>query len=149
GMLEVGPQSVGATPGPACYGRGGTLATVTDADLVCGALNPDYFLGGRARLDMEAARAAIERCVAGPMGLDVTAAAIGMLRIVNAHMSDAIRVEAAKRGIDLAGFTLVPFGGAGPVHAAQVAAELGIPRVLAPPNPGAFSALGLLCTDVQ
>ena len=149
GMLEVGPHSMGASPGPACYGRGGDRPTVTDADVVCGALNPDYFLGGRAKLDVEAARAAILRDVATPMGADVSLAASGIVRIVNAHMTDAIRVEAAKRGIDLTGFTLVPFGGAGPVHAAQVAQQLAIPRVLVPPNPGAYSALGLLCTDVQ
>jgi N-methylhydantoinase A len=149
GMLEVGPRSMGAKPGPACYGRGGETATVTDADVICGALNPDYFLGGRATLDLEAARNAIQNDVAAPMGVDVVTAAAGIVRMVNAHIVDAIRVEAAKRGIDLTGFTLVPFGGAGPVHAAQVAHQLGIPRVLSPPNPGAFSALGLLCTDVQ
>ncbi len=149
GMLEVGPHSMGASPGPACYGRGGDRATVTDADVVCGALNPDYFLGGRAKLDVDAARAAIARHVATPMGVDVSVAASGIVRMVNARIVDSIRVEAAKRGIDLTGFTLVPFGGAGPVHAAQVAQQLGIPRVLVPPNPGAFSALGLLCTDVQ
>ena len=149
GMLEVGPHSMGASPGPACYGRGGVKPTVTDADVVCGALNPAYFLGGRATLDVEAAKAALSRDVAGPMNVGVEEAASGVVRMVNAHMTDAIRVEAAKRGIDLTGFALVPFGGAGPVHAAQVAQQLGIPRVLVPPNPGAYSALGLLCTDVQ
>ncbi len=149
GMPQVGPRSAGASPGPACYGRGGTQATVTDADLVCGALNPDFFLGGKARLDLAAAWEAIGRNIAEPMGVDVVSAASGVVRIVNAHMTDAIRIEAAKKGVDLSDHTLVPFGGAGPVHAAQVAEDLGIPRVLVPRNPGAFSALGLLCTDVR
>lgn len=149
GMLEVGPRSAGATPGPACYGKGGKDPTVTDADLVCGALNPDYFLGGRTPLDRAAAEAAIECAVARPLGTDLASAAAGINRIVDARITDAIRVEAAKKGVALAGFVLVPFGGAGPVHAAQVAADLGMRRVLVPRNPGAFSALGLLCTDVR
>ena len=149
GMLEVGPHSAGADPGPACYGKGGTQPTVTDANVVRGALNPDFFLGGKARLDAGAARAAIEERVARPMAMDVITAASGIVRIVNARITDAIRVEAAKKGIDLTGHTLVPFGGAGPVHAAQVAEDLHMPRVLVPLNPGAFSALGLLCTDVR
>lgn len=149
GMPQVGPRSAGASPGPACYGRGGAQATVTDADLVCGALNPDFFLGGKAKLDLAAASDAIRRTIAEPMGIDVVTAASGIVRIVNARMTDAIRIEAAKKGVDLSDHTLVPFGGAGPVHAAQVAEDLGVPRVLVPRNPGAFSALGLLCTDVR
>ena len=149
GMLEVGPHSAGADPGPACYGRGGTQPAVTDANVVRGALNPGFFLGGKTSLDADAARAAIEATIAGAMGIDAITAASGIVRIVNARITDAIRVEAAKKGIDLSGHTLVPFGGAGPVHAAQVAEDLGIPRVLVPLNPGAFSALGLLCTDVR
>lgn len=149
GMLEVGPQSAGADPGPACYGKGGKQPTVTDANVVRGALNPDYFLGGKASLDAVAAREAIETRIASPMATDVVTAASGIVRIVNARITDAIRVEAAKKGIDLTGHTLVPFGGAGPVHAAQVAEDLHMPRVLVPLNPGAFSALGLLCTDVR
>jgi N-methylhydantoinase A len=147
GLLEVGPRSAGAAPGPACYGRGGTEPTLTDADLLTGALNPDYFLGGKSRLDPVAAERAIA-ALARPLGMDVSAAAQSIVRIIDARITDAIRVEAAKKGIDLTGFTLVPFGGAGPVHAARVAADLGIPRILVPPNPGAFSALGLLATDV-
>ncbi|MFN3890979.1 MAG: hydantoinase/oxoprolinase family protein [Beijerinckiaceae bacterium] len=149
GMPQVGPRSAGASPGPACYGRGGEEPTTTDANLVCGALNPDYFLGGEMKLDLDAARRAIETRLAKPMGVSVTEAAAGVLRIVNANMSDAIRIEAAKKGLDLAGHTLVPFGGAGPVHAALVAEDLGVARVLVPRNPGAFSALGLLCSDVR
>ncbi|HEY7296745.1 MAG TPA: hydantoinase/oxoprolinase family protein [Xanthobacteraceae bacterium] len=148
GFLNVGPQSAGADPGPACYARGGTRPTVTDADVVCGYLNPDYFLGGSQTLDAAAARRALETQVAAPLGLDVLCAAAGIQRIVDIRMADEVRVFAAKRGVDLSRFTLLPFGGAGAVHAAAVAAELGMQRILVPPNPGAFSALGLLCTDV-
>jgi N-methylhydantoinase A len=148
GFLNVGPQSAGAEPGPACYGRGGTRPTVTDADLVCGYLNPDYFLGGAQALDVAAARAALDAHIARPLRLDVIAAAAGIQRIVDMRMADEVRVFAAKRGVDLSSFTLLPFGGAGAVHAAAVAEELGMRRILVPPRPGAFSALGLLCTDV-
>ncbi len=149
GLLEVGPKSAGAEPGPVCYGKGGTQPTVTDANVIRGALDPDYFLGGRFQLDVAAAETAIDTYIAKPMGLDIASAACGIVRIVNGRIVDAIRVEAAKKGIDLAGHTLVPFGGAGPVHAAQVAEQLGMRRVLVPRNPGAFSALGLLCSDVR
>ncbi len=148
GLLEVGPQSAGADPGPVCYGKGGAAPTVTDADVVCGYLNPEFFLGGRMRLDSNAAESAISETVAGPMGVDLPTAATGIVRVVNARMADEVRVQAAKKGVDLSGFTLVPFGGAGPVHAAAVAQDLGIPRVLVPASPGAFSAFGLLCADV-
>src|SRR5262245_19447776 len=148
GFLNVGPQSAGADPGPACYGRGGTRPTVTDADIVCGYLNPDYFLGGAQTLDVDAARAALKAHVADPLKLDVLEAATGIQRIVDMRMADEVRVFAAKRGVDLTAFTRLPFGGAGAVHAAAVAAELGMRRILVPPRPGAFSALGLLCTDV-
>ena len=148
GFLNVGPQSAGADPGPACYGRGGSRPTVTDADIVCGYLNPDYFLGGAQTLDVSAARAALKTHVADPLKMDVLEAAAGIQRIVDMRMADEVRVFAAKRGVDLTAFTLLPFGGAGAVHAAAVAAELGMRRILVPPRPGAFSALGLLCTDV-
>jgi N-methylhydantoinase A len=148
GFLNVGPHSAGADPGPACYGRGGTQPTVTDADVLCGYLNPDYFLGGAQTLDAAAARSALEAHVAGPLKMDVMAAAAGIQRIVDMRMADEVRVFAAKRGVDLSAFTLLPFGGAGAVHAAAVAGELGMRRILVPPRPGAFSALGLLCTDV-
>jgi N-methylhydantoinase A len=148
GFLNVGPQSAGADPGPACYGRGGTRPTVTDADLVCGFLNPDYFLGGAQVLDIKAARDALTTHIAGPLKMDLLDAAAGIQRIVDMRMADEVRVFAAKRGVDLSAFTLLPFGGAGAVHAAAVAAELGMRRILVPPRPGAFSALGLLCTDV-
>jgi N-methylhydantoinase A len=148
GVLNVGPRSAGAEPGPACYGRGGEEPTVTDADLVCGYLNPDYFLGGAQKLDAAASHRAIATHIAAPLHMDVMVAAAGIRRIVDMRMADAVRVFAAKRGVDLSAFTLLPFGGAGGVHAAAVAAELGMRRILVPPQPGAFSALGLLCTDV-
>src|ERR1700730_18232496 len=148
GFLTVGPTSAGADPGPACYGRGGTQPTVTDADLVCGFLNPDYFLGGAQSLDVAAARAALERHVAAPLRISMLEAAAGIRRIVDIRMGDEVRGFAAERGVDLTAFTLLPFGGAGAVHAAAVADELGMRRILVPPRPGAFSALGLICTDV-
>src|SRR5580700_10533979 len=148
GFLNVGPQSAGADPGPVCYGRGGRRPTVTDADLVCGYLNPDYFLGGAQVLDIKAARAALASQIAEPLKMELLEAAAGIQRIVDMRMADEVRVFAAKRGVDLTSFTLLPFGGAGAVHAAAVAQELGMRRILVPPRPGAFSALGLLCTDV-
>jgi N-methylhydantoinase A len=148
GFLNVGPQSAGADPGPACYGRGGTRPAVTDADIVCGMLNPDYFLGGAQTLNVAAAADALKSHVADPLRMSVREAAAGIRRIVDMRMADEIRVFAAKRGVDLTAFTLLPFGGAGAVHAAAVADELGMRRILVPPRPGAFSALGLLCTDV-
>ena len=148
GFLSVGPQSAGADPGPVCYGRGGENPTVTDADIVCGFLNPDYFLGGTQKLDAEAARAALEVRIAKPMSMTVTEAAAGVRRIVDTRMADEVRVFAARRGVDLGEFALLPFGGAGAVHAAAVAEELGMRRIIVPARPGAFSALGLLCTDV-
>ena len=148
GFLTVGPQSAGADPGPACYGRGGVQPTVTDADVICGFLNPDYFLGGSQKLDMGASHRALKSEVADRLNMSVLQAASGIRRIVDMRMADEIRVFAAKRGVDLTAFTLLPFGGAGGVHAAAVAAELGMKRIVVPARPGAFSALGLLCTDV-
>jgi len=148
GFLAVGPTSAGADPGPACYGRGGTQPTVTDADLVCGFLNPDYFLGGVQKLDAAAGQRALRRYVADPLRMSTREAAAGIRRIVDIRMADEVRVFAAKRGVDVTAFTLLPFGGAGAVHAAAVAEELGMTRILVPPRPGAFSALGLICTDV-
>ncbi len=148
GFLSVGPQSAGADPGPVCYGRGGKNPTVTDADIVCGLLNPDYFLGGTQKLDVQASRAALEATIAKPMRMTLEEAAAGIRRIVDMRMADEVRVFAARRGVDLSEFALLPFGGAGAVHAAAVAEELGMRRIIVPPRPGAFSALGLLCTDV-
>ncbi len=148
GLMSVGPDSAGADPGPVCYGKGGERPTVTDADLICGFLNPDFLLGGETPMDGDRAGSTLDETIATPMGISVDEAAAGIVRLINARMADEIRVGAAKKVIDLSEFTLVPFGGAGPVHAAMVADELGIRRVLVPPNPGAFSALGLLCSDI-
>jgi N-methylhydantoinase A len=148
GFLAVGPYSAGADPGPVCYGHGGENPTVTDADIACGLLNPDYFLGGTQKLDVDAARAVLETKIAKPMGMTLAQAAAGIRRIVDMRMADEVRLFAARRGVDLSEFALLPFGGAGAVHAAWVAEELGMRRIIVPERPGAFSALGLLCTDV-
>ena len=144
GLLKVGPRSAGAAPGPACYGLGGTQPTVTDADLVLGYLDPGYFLGGRMALDVEASRAAIGREVATPLGLSVEEGAWGIHTIVNENMANAARVHAVERGKDPTALPLFAFGGAGPVHAAGVAAALGSPSLVAPVGAGVMSALGFL-----
>ena len=149
GFLRVGPRSAGADPGPAGYGRGGESPTVTDANLVLGRLDPDYFLGGAIRLDRARAAQAIARVLATPLGLSVTDAALGVVTIVDASMASAIRLATVERGRDPRHFTLVAFGGAGPMHAGAVARRLGIPRVLVPPSPGVLCALGLLVADVR
>ena len=149
GALRVGPQSAGADPGPACYGRGGTEATVTDANLVLGRLNLEGFLGGRLTLDLDRARSAVQDRVARPLGLGLEEAAEGIVRVVNAGMIKGIRVVSVSKGYDPREFCLVTFGGAGPVHAAELAAELEIPRVLVPIAPGVTSALGLLMADLR
>ena len=148
GFLVVGPESAGAVPGPACFGRGGTLPTVTDAYIVCGLLSEDSFLGGAQEVEAAAAHRAIQTHLSEKLGIGVAEAASGVLRIINARIADEIRLQAAKKGVQLSEFTLVAFGGAGPVHAAAVAEELGIRKFLVPFSPGAFSALGLLCSDV-
>jgi N-methylhydantoinase A len=144
GLLKVGPESAGADPGPACYALGGREPTVTDADLVLGYLDPDFFLGGRMRLDVEAARRAIEERVARPLGLSVTDGAWGIHRVVNENMAAAARIHGIERGKDLRAYPLFAFGGAGPVHAWQVGRILKVPRVLVPFGAGAVSAWGLL-----
>lgn len=149
GLLKVGPQSAGAVPGPACYGRGGELPTVTDANLVLGALSASVPLAGKYRLDADAAYQAIETHVAKPLGLDVVTAAAGILRIVNTNMAIDLRLALQEEGQDPREFSLVAFGGAGPLHAAQLAQDLRIPRVLVPPHPGINCATGLLQTTVK
>ena len=149
GVLKVGPRSAGADPGPVCYGRGGTEPTVTDANLVLGRINPDYFIGGEAKLDRARATAAIEAKIARPLKLSVNEAAAGIISVVNAHMVRILRVVSVARGLDPRDFSLVAFGGAGPLHAADLAAELGIPKVIVPEAPGLFSALGLLWADLR
>ena len=144
GLLKVGPDSAGADPGPACYALGGREPTVTDADLLLGYLDPGFFLGGRMRLDVEAARRAIEERVARPLGLSLTDAAWGIHRVVNENMAAAARIHGIERGKDLRAYPLFAFGGAGPVHAWQVGRILRLPRVLVPFGAGAMSAYGLL-----
>lgn len=145
--LRVGPRSAGAYPGPACYGNG-VEPTVTDANVVLHFLNPEYLLNGQMRISREAAERAIAT-VAEPLGLDVPDAALGMLRVVTANMARAIRVVSVQRGYDPRDYALVPFGGAGPLHASRLARELGISTVVVPEVPGAQSAMGLLMTDVK
>jgi N-methylhydantoinase A len=149
GALRVGPQSAGAHPGPACYALGGVEPTVTDANLILGRLHPDRFLGGEMRLDPAAADAAVRAKVAGPLGLDVTAAADGILRIAATSMSYAVKGVTTERGLDVGGFTLVAYGGAGPLHAVDVARELGMGRVIVPRAPGVFSSIGMLFADLR
>ena len=149
GVLRVGPQSAGADPGPACYGSGGKEPTLTDAHLVLGRLDPDAFLGGEVRLDAGLARDAIDRAVARPLGIEIEEAARGIVTVADANMVGAIRATAARHGDDLRGSVLVAGGGAGPLHAVQLAAELGMPAVCVPRTPGLLSALGLLATDLR
>ncbi|GLW62678.1 methylhydantoinase [Actinomadura rubrobrunea] len=146
GTLRVGPRSAGADPGPACYGRGGTLPTVTDADLVLGYLDPEGF--GELRLSPARARAAIAEHVARPLGVDVVEAAAAVHDIANAQMGAAVHVVTVRRGIDPRGFTLVALGGAAPTHAVRLAERFGIGRVLVPPQAGVGSAAGLLEADL-
>ena len=146
GALTVGPQSAGADPGPACYGRGDQL-TVSDANLLLGRLRPDHFLGGRMTLNLPRAQG-LMASLAANLGLGEQEAALGILRVVNANMERAIRAISLERGYDPRSFTLVPFGGAGPVHGCDLAQELGIPRVLIPARPGILSALGVAIADV-
>ncbi len=147
GTLQVGPQSAGADPGPICYGRGGTVVTVTDANLFLGYLGAESFCGGRMRLQPEGVAEALGEQVARPLGLSIEEAAHGIYRLVNANMANAIRRISAQRGIDPRGLTLVSFGGNGPVHATAQARELGIRQVFVPRLAPAFSALGLLMAD--
>jgi N-methylhydantoinase A len=149
GLLKVGPDSAGADPGPACYNLGGRLPTVTDADLLLGYLDAEFFLGGRMPLDREAAWRAIEDHVARPLGLDVIAAARGIHRVVNENMAAAARIHGIERGKDLRNYPLFAFGGAGPVHCWQVARILKVPEILLPFGAGAMSAYGLLAAPLS
>lgn len=149
GAVHVGPQSAGSVPGPVCYGTGGTEPTVTDADLVLGYINPDYYLGGQMTVDVEAARAAIGEKIARRLGMGVAEAAYGIHRLVNANMIGATRVVTVQRGHDPRDFTLVVSGGTGAVHAVRMAQELRIPRVVVPLNAGVFSAVGLITADAR
>jgi N-methylhydantoinase A len=149
GLLHVGPQSAGALPGPACYGRGGEAATITDCNLVLGYLGEGNFLGGKVRLDAAKARSALETKVARPLGLGVAESADGVIRIIDVKMEEAIKAISTMRGHDLRDFMLLAFGGAGPLHAGRIARDLGMAGVIVPLYPGVFSAMGLLMADVR
>ncbi len=149
GLLKVGPQSAGAHPGPAAYGRGGTQPTVTDANVVLGRLNPRTLLGGRMAMRPERARNAIADELAAKLKVDAVRAAAGVIEIINVNMMGAVRVISVEQGEDPRDFTLVAYGGAGPLHAADIARNMGIKRVLVPPRPGLLSALGLLHADMR
>ena len=147
-LLKVGPKGAGANPGPVCYGLGGSEPTVSDADLILGYLNEDYFLGGKIRLSKEAAFKAIEEKIARPLGMDVIEVASGIYRIINSHISDLIRKATVERGYDPRDFTLFAYGGAAPVHAARYAAELGVRQVVVPLTASVHGAMGLIGSDV-
>src|SRR3954469_1225235 len=149
GMLQVGPESAGAMPGPACYGRGGEMPTITDCNLVMGHLSEDNFLGGQMRLDAAAARTAIEEKIARPLGMGVVEAAEGIARIIDVKMEEAIKAISTMRGHDLRDFMLLAFGGAGPVHAGRIARNLGMAGMIVPLYPGVYSAIGLIMSDVK
>jgi N-methylhydantoinase A len=144
GLLKVGPDSAGADPGPACYGLGGSEPTVTDADLVLGYLDPAYFLGGKMPLDRARAEEAIRKRVAEPLGVDLTRAAWGMHHVVNENMANAARIHLVERGRDQRRYSLIAFGGAGPVHAYRVAEKLKLRQIVCPPAAGVTSAFGFL-----
>ena len=148
GVLCVGPRSAGASPGPACYGQGGKRATLTDANLVLGYLDSGSFLGGRMRLDVDAARAAIGGGVGGALSVDVEHAAWGIHEVINEDVARAFRVHASERGVDYRRCSMIAFGGSGPLHAARVARKLKIPRVVCPTGAGVMSAFGLLSSPV-
>ncbi len=149
GGLRVGPHSAGAEPGPVCYAQGGSEPTLTDANVALGYLNPTHFLGGELPIDAARARATLEEKLAAPLGLSVEEAALGIHRIAVSHMSRAVRAVTVERGRSPADFVLFAFGGSGPLHAAEMARELGVRQVVVPPFPGLFSSLGLLCVDVS
>jgi len=149
GGLKVGPDSAGSEPGPACYGRGGQFATVCDASVVLGYLDPDYFAGGSFKLDANLAFDVVERTVAKPLGMSVYAAALGIHRVLNAQMAEGIRQVSIRQGIDPRGYSLVPLGGAGGLHATALATEQGMTRIIVPRLPGVLAAAGLLASPVE
>ncbi len=149
GALRVGPQSAGADPGPVCYGRGGTEPTATDANAVLGRINPTYLLGGEMEMFLEKAYEAVEKKIARPLGMDVQRAAEGIIAVMNANMIRGIRRVSVEQGYDPRGFALVAFGGAGPLHAVELAQALNMLRIVIPPHPGIASAFGMLSADVR
>ncbi len=149
GLLKCGPRSAGASPGPACYGHAGQEPTVTDANLLLGYLNPDFFIGGRIKIDPRLSERAIIESVAKPLGMSLHDAVLGIIRVVNVNMEVGLRLSFVEKGLDPRKFALVAFGGAGPLHASRVARNMGIPKVIIPAYPGISSAMGLLQTDVK
>src|SRR5215468_9825277 len=149
GVLQVGPDSGGAMPGPACYSRGGEMPTITDCNLVMGYLSAENFLGGRMRLDAEKAWRAVESKIAKPLGMGIEEAAEGIVRIIDVKMEEAIKAISTMRGHDLRDFMLLAFGGAGPVHAGRMARDLGMAGMIVPLYPGVYSAIGLIMSDVK
>ena len=149
GGLKVGPQSAGAAPGPACYGNGGTEPTVTDANLIAGRIDPEYFLGSGIRLQRDRAALAITEKIANPLGLSLEEAALGILTIANFNMSLSVRAVSVEKGYDPRDCVLVPSGGGGALHAIAIARELSVPRVIIPPMPAHFSAFGMLLADLK
>lgn len=149
GALKVGPKSAGAVPGPACYGRGGTQPVVTDANIVLGKLNQKRILGGRMEVYLDLAHEALDRCICEKSGLSRAQAANGIITVVNANMVRAVRSVSVEKGYDVREFSLMAFGGAGPLHACEVAKELGIRQVIIPPHPGTLCSLGLLLADTK
>ena len=147
--LHVGPRSAGSDPGPVAYCKGGTEPTVTDANVILGRLHPTRFASGKIKLDVDAAREAFAKVIANPLGMTVEEAAAGVIRIANANMERAVRVSSAQKGYDPRDIILVAFGGAGPMHAVELAKAAGIPTVLVPEQPGVFSALGLVMADIR
>jgi len=147
-VLKVGPRSAGADPGPACYGRGGNEPTVTDADLVLGRLEPEYFLGGEMLLDMARAKSCIEKSIAQPLGLDLIRAAAGISQVVDGAMAEAVRLMTVRKGMDPRDYVLIAFGGAGPVHAVTIAQELGIKTIVVPYVATVQSAFGIAASDI-
>jgi N-methylhydantoinase A len=149
GLLRMGPQSAGSNPGPACYGLGGDLPTCTDADLILGYLDKDFFAGGKIPLNFEKAEKAIQGKIAGPLGMDVEEAAAGMYRVINVSMATGVREVSVKRGHDPREFPLIVAGGAGPVHACMIGHELEIPVMIVPKESSIFCAAGMLMSDLK
>ncbi|MFD1851268.1 hydantoinase/oxoprolinase family protein [Oceanobacillus bengalensis] len=149
GALRVGPESAGAVPGPVCYGKGGTEPTVSDANAILGRINPNSLLGGKMKIDIHSAKKVIKEKIADPLGLTVEKAAEGILKVVNTNMVRGIRVISVEKGHDSRDFSLLAFGGAGPLHASDIAEELGCKNIIIPPNPGIACAMGMLTADVR
>src|SRR5699024_3503999 len=146
---RVGPKSAGADPGPVCYGKGGTEPTVSDANVILGRLNPESILGGKMKMDVESARKVKKEKIADPVGITGEEAAEGVLKVINANMVRGIRVISIEKGHDPRNFSLMAFGGAGPLHAVDIANELGSKEVIIPPSPGLACAMGMLMSDVR